>query len=174
MDHFALPGDPLTRALDEGRLHRNFQGYTETASADLVGNGLSAIGDVAGAFVQNQPSLGAYYDAIAAGRLATARGVRRTADDELRAHVIRRIMCDFALDERDVAARFGIDFDATFASELHELQELAAQGLVERTPGRLTLLPTGRVFVRNVARVFDARRRERAESPARIRLSTTA
>ncbi|HET6148900.1 MAG TPA: oxygen-independent coproporphyrinogen III oxidase [Polyangia bacterium] len=174
MDHFALPGDPLTRALDQGRLHRNFQGYTETSGTDLVGVGVSAIGDVAGAFVQNHRSLGGYHDAIAAGQLATERGVRRTADDELRAHVIRRIMCDFALDEREVSARFGIDFETTFAAELRELEELVAQGLVERAPGRLTLLPTGRVFVRNVASVFDARRRERSESPARVRLSTTA
>jgi len=174
MDHFALPHDDLARASAARRLHRNFMGYTTKPATDMVGLGVSAIGDVAGAFVQNQRALGAYYDAIGAGRLASERGVRRTADDELRAHVIRRIMCDFALDEREVSARFGIDFETTFAAELRELEELAAQGLVERVPGRLTLLPTGRLFVRNVARVFDARRRERGESPARVRLSTTA
>lgn len=173
MDHFARPDDSLTRALDERRLHRNFQGYTDTQSTDLVGVGLSAIGDVAGAFVQNQRSLAGYCDAIAAGRLATERGVRRTPEDELRAHVIRRIMCDFALDERAVSARFGIDFTTHFAGELRELEDLAAQGLVERSDGCLTLLPAGRIFVRNVASVFDARRRARAESPARVRLSTT-
>ena len=173
MDHFARPGDSLTRALDERRLHRNFQGYTDTHSTDLVGIGMSAIGDVAGAFVQNHRTLGGYFDAIAAGQLATERGVRRSAEDELRAHVIRRIMCDFALDERAVSALFGIDFAAVFARELRELEELAAQGLVERQGGCLTLLPAGRIFVRNVASVFDARRRTRAESPARVRLSTT-
>jgi oxygen-independent coproporphyrinogen-3 oxidase len=173
MDHFARPDDPLTRALDERRLHRNFQGYTETATSDLVGLGLSSIGDVAGAFAQNQRSLRAYYDAVAAGRLPTERGVRRTAEDELRAHVIRRIMCDFGLDEDEVSRRFGIDFTATFAGEIAELERLAVDGLVERAPGRLTLLPTGRVFVRNVASVFDSRRRARDRSPTRQRLSTT-
>ena len=173
MDHFARPDDPLTLALDQRRLHRNFQGYTETATSDLVGLGLSSIGDVAGAFAQNQRSLHAYYDDIAAGRLPTERGVRRTAEDELRAHVIRRIMCDFGLDEDEVSRRFGIDFTATFAGEIAELERLAADGLVERVPGRLTLSPTGRVFVRNVASVFDSRRRARDKSPTRQRLSMT-
>ena len=173
MDHFALPGDSLSRALDQRRLHRNFQGYTDAVTTDLVGLGLSAVGDVAGAFVQNQRSLGAYSDALSSGRLATERGVRRTSDDELRAYIIRRIMCDFSLDEEDVSARFGIDFASAFARELVELEGLAAEGLVQRGGGRLTLQPIGRIFVRNVAAVFDARRRTRTAAAQPARLSKT-
>jgi len=174
MDHFARPTDALARALDQRRLHRNFQGYTDTTTSDLVGLGLSAIGEVGGAFVQNQRSLPAYYAAIARGSLATERGVEQTADDELRGYVIRRILCDFALDEREVAARFDIDFPATFAPELRDLDALAADGFLRREDGRMTLLPIGRVLVRNVATVFDARRRARDTRDARTRFSTTA
>lgn len=165
IDHFALPGDPLCRALDDKRLHRNFQGYTTTSARDLIGLGLSAISDVGGAFVQNQRHLGPYHAALEAGRLPAERGIDRTPDDELRGHVIRRLMCDFELDVPEVEARFRIGFWSTFAAERPELERLAREGLVRLAADRVELTPLGCVFVRNVATVFDAHRR-RGRGPA--------
>ena len=159
LDHFALPGDDLARAAASGRLHRNFQGYTTTTTDTLVGLGLSAISDLPAGYAQSFRSLHAYLEAVDAGRLPTERGVLRTEDDRVRGEIIRRIMCRFALDLPEVEQTFKIDFRATFAQELGELERLSADGLVTAEETRIQLTPLGRVFVRNVASVFDAHRR---------------
>lgn len=156
MDHFAVPGDELVRARDEGRLHRNFQGYSSQAECDILGFGMSAIGDVGGAYVQNLKDIGAYQDAVAAGRLPVWRGYRATREDLLRRAVIQAVMCRDGLDFDAFAERFGVDFREHFAPELRRLETLEADGLVRLDGDGLRVTRTGRLLLRAVAMVFDA------------------
>lgn len=172
LDHFALPCDPLGRAAAAGTLHRNFQGYTTTTTDALVGLGLSAISDLPRGYFQNARTLAGYQGAVRAGSLATERGVLRTADDRLRGEVIRALMCRGRLDIAATERRFAIRFAETFAMELAELRRLEGEGLLRVGPEALELTPLGAVFVRNVARVFDAYRR--APAKAFNRFSMTA
>jgi oxygen-independent coproporphyrinogen-3 oxidase len=159
MDHFALPTDEMARALDVHSLHRNFMGYTVKSTSDLVGVGVSAIGDVHGAFVQNTKKLPEYYQAVDAGRFPIERGCELTEDDEIRRHVITELMCNVRLDVSDVERRFSIRFAEYFAPELALLTEgetsAAADGLVTVTAERIEVQPLGRMFVRNICMVFD-------------------
>lgn len=159
MDHFALPDDELVTAQRDGRLHRNFMGFTVSRADDLVGVGASAIGDVGGAYVQNHKRLRTYRDTVAAGTFPAERGYLRSRDDDIRRHVIGEILCNRAVSWDDVASRFGIEPREYFASALAaiaedpDLEELATVS----TDG-LTLTETGRYFPRNVAMAFDAYR----------------
>lgn len=167
MDHFALPGDELARASAEGRLHRNFMGYTTRPAPDMVGAGVSAIGDVAGAFAQNVKKLSTYYAALDGGRFPVERGYLLDADDHLRRHVITEIMCNFRLDVSRVEARFGIDFPRYFAAELAELREgPVAHGFLDLGPRALEVSEIGRLFVRNICMSFDRYRRGKARDQA--------
>ena len=158
MDHFAVPEDELARAVETRTLSRNFMGYTVKSAPDMIGVGVSAIGDVAGAYAQNQKKLPRYYDAIDKGSLPIEKGYRLSADDRLRRHVITQLMCNFHLDKRAVEKRFGIAFDQVFERELAELAApdgLIASGFVGASREALEVKPLGRLFVRNVAMVFD-------------------
>lgn len=156
MDHFALPHDELARAQAAGTLHRNFMGYTTRPAPDMLGVGVSAIGDVAGAFAQNTKKLSSYYAALDASRFPIERGYRLDADDKLRRHLITQLMCNFAVDTGELERRFGIDFARYFAAELDELRQgPAAHGFVDVAPERLQVTPLGRLFVRNLCMVFD-------------------
>ena len=163
MDHFALPDDPLARALADRTLTRNFQGYATGGAADLVGFGSSAISQVADGYAQNEHDLPAYRSAIEAGELATCRGVALTPDDLLRREVIFALMGSFRVDKAEVEARWGVDFDRRFAAELAALAPLADDGLVELSASALEVTPIGRLLVRNVAMAFDARLAARPE-----------
>ena len=167
MDHFALPEDEMARAARSRALHRNFMGYTVRPAPDMVGAGVSAIGDVAGAFAQNVKKLSTYYEALDAGRFPIERGYRLSADDQVRRHVITHLMCNFHIDGAEVSERFGIDFASYFARELEELREgPLVHGFLEMDGGRIDLTPTGRLFVRNVCMVFDRYLREKkGDSP---------
>jgi oxygen-independent coproporphyrinogen-3 oxidase len=156
MDHFARPDDELSRALDDGTLGRNFQGYTTHAGLDLYGFGISAIGQVGPTYAQNRKDLVSWREALDAGTIPVARGLRLSEDDVLRRAVIMELMCRFQLDRVALARRFGIDVDVYFADELERLHEMAADGLVTITPDVITVTPAGRLLVRNVAMVFDA------------------
>jgi len=156
MDHFARPDDELARAQDRGDLHRNFQGYSTRAGAEVVAFGVSGISQLDGAYAQNVKGFPAYYDRIENERLGTYRGYRLTPDDRLRRHVIMQLMCHFQLDKATIEDRFGIDFDTTFASALETLKPMEADGLVTLTPEAVHVRPPGRLLVRNVAMAFDA------------------
>jgi oxygen-independent coproporphyrinogen III oxidase len=163
MDHFALPGDEMARAAREGTLHRNFMGYTVRPAPDMVGLGVSAIGDVAGAFAQNTKKLSGYYAALGASRFPVERGYLLSADDHVRRRAITDLMCNARLDGDALASRFGIDFDLYFARELAELREGPVRDGFLRIEGRtLELTPVGRLFVRNVCMTFDAHLRAKA------------
>jgi oxygen-independent coproporphyrinogen III oxidase len=157
MDHFARPEDPLAQALRDRTLTRNFQGYTTCGHADLVGFGVSSIGEVGGGYAQNLKTVGEYSAAIQSDRFAVCRGLVISDEDALRRDVILRLMCHFGLDKRDVERQYGIeDFDRRFAGELAQLAPMAADGLVEIDRDRIEVTPLGRLLVRNIAMSFDA------------------
>ena len=162
MDHFALPTDELAVASAAGRLHRNFMGYTTRPAPDMLAAGVSGIGDVGGAFAQNTKKLSEYYAAIDAGRFPIERGYRLDRDDHVRRLVITSLMCNFRIDRRDVEARFGIEFATYFGQELGELSESAVpDGFVTIDEAAIEVTTLGRLFVRNVAMVFDRHLRTR-------------
>jgi oxygen-independent coproporphyrinogen III oxidase len=164
MDHFALPEDELSRAAQGHTLHRNFMGYTVQSARDMVAVGISGIGDVQGAYVQNGKKLPDYYEALVADRFPVERGFRLDADDLIRRAVITQIMCNSHLDFADVERRFGIDFHAYFARELAELsgpESPVEDGLLEIGADALQLTTRGRPFVRNVCMSFDRHLREK-------------
>ena len=154
-DHFALPDDALARAATTGRLHRNFQGYTDDPAEVLIGFGASAISALPQGYVQNAPHLAAYAQAIDAGGLAAARGVALDAEDRLRRAAIERLLCDFALDMGALCRRHGFDV-AALDDALGGLAALEEDGLVRRDGRCITVTPRGRRFVRHVAWCFDA------------------
>lgn len=158
MDHFALPADELAVAARERRLHRNFMGYTTRPAADSVALGVSAIGDVEGAFAQNHKTLARYYQALDAGQFPIERGYALTEDDRVRRYVITQLMCNFHVDLEQLCARFGVTAGEYFAAEFAALRAPGgplADGLVEIDEGALTVTPRGRLFVRNVCMAFD-------------------
>jgi len=150
LDHFALPDDELCIAAREGRLHRNFQGYTTDDADALIGIGASSIGKLPQGFVQNAPDMGHYARSISAGKFATVKGLALTDDDRLRAGVIERLMCDLAL---DLDAFGGV---ARFAGELAALEVLAAQGLLTIDGAKITITEAGRPYIRIAAAAFDS------------------
>jgi oxygen-independent coproporphyrinogen-3 oxidase len=165
MDHFALPEDPLAKALDAGTLQRNFQGYSTHGQCDLVGLGVSAISHVDDCYAQNERVLPDYYEAIEKGRLPVARGLALSEDDMLRAEIIQSVMCRNALDFDAIERRFSIDFEGRFARELALVDGLAADGLVTRAPRGFTVTPRGRLLLRVVAMAFDASFLKKGDRP---------
>ena len=157
MDHFALPSDALAVAARERTLKRNFMGYTTAPAEDSLGFGVSAIGELAGAFAQNTKKLTRYEEAVMAGVPPIERGFERSRDDVIRRDVIQSLMCTFHLDVRAVEQRHGIEFDAYFAAALAELDAGPVRhGFVRRTPEAIEVTQAGRLFVRNVCMAFDA------------------
>lgn len=167
MDHFALPEDALSKALDGGTLQRNFQGYSTHGQCDLVGLGMTAISQVDGCFAQNVRDLPGYYERLARGELAIARGLRLEPEDLLRADLIQRVMCRGRVDFAAVERRHGIDFGAHFGPELRDLARLAADGLVTLDEYGFTVTPRGRLLLRVVAMAFDASFRKLATPESR-------
>ncbi|MDP9902538.1 oxygen-independent coproporphyrinogen III oxidase [Variovorax ginsengisoli] len=155
MDHFALPGDPLAVAKRQGRLHRNFQGYSTQPDGDLVALGVSAIGRVGATYSQNAKTLEEYCDLIDQGRLPVVRGMALSRDDVLRRTVIMALMCQGHVDFESVELAHLVNFAQYFENELAVLAPLAAQGLVTLDGRSITVTPTGWFFVRGVAMVFD-------------------
>ncbi|MGB6006796.1 oxygen-independent coproporphyrinogen III oxidase [Castellaniella sp.] len=155
LDHFAKPDDELNRARLDRSLHRNFQGYTTRAECDLVGFGISAIGKIGDAYVQNHHSLNAYRAVLDRGELPTAKGFDLSPDDVIRREVIMTLMCSMPLDFAAFEDRHGRSFQACFADELARLQPYADAGLLEIDERGVRVQPRGRVFVRAFAMLFD-------------------
>jgi len=158
MDHFALPDDELSIAQDARTLWRNFQGYTIKAATDVIAFGITGISDVQGAYAQNIRPLPQYYRAISGGRFATVRGALLSDDDRRRRSVITDLMCNFWVD-------LGVDGLDYFQPELEDLLKLEREGLVTVRGPEVELTSLGRVFVRNVAMVFDAYLRRVENAP---------
>jgi oxygen-independent coproporphyrinogen-3 oxidase len=155
MDHFARPNDELAVAQRERTLHRNFQGYTTKAGADLYGMGVSAISGVSGSYAQNDRDVATYRGLIERRGIATMRGYRLTSDDLLRRTVINRILCHGVLVKSEIEREFGIDFDETFAPELERLVPFVEDGLVGLESDSIGTSLLGRIFIRNIAMIFD-------------------
>ncbi len=155
MDHFALPDDELAVAAREGRLHRNFMGYTVMPASDMVAVGISGIGEVQHAFFQNEKKLSRYYQALDEDRLPVQRGYLLDEDDVIRQHVIQEIMCNFRVAKADVSERFGVDFDDYFRDALARLDDVREAGFVVEDDDELRVTDRGRLFVRNVCMAFD-------------------
>ena len=156
MDHYILPGDELARAQHDGRLQRNFQGYSMHLADDLLGLGVSAISQLGDFYLANARDLDDYYRRIDAGELALTRGCEASGEDRLRRHVIMSLICELALDIGDCEARFGVDFQHHFRRELAALGELHADGLVVVGDRAIRVTEAGRPFLRNICMPFDA------------------
>lgn len=155
MDHFARPDDELAVAQREGRLQRNFQGYSTHGGCDLVGLGVSAIGSVGGCYYQNAHRVEEYLAALDDGRLPIVRGIELTDDDRLRRHVIGELICQFRLDFRAIDRAWDIRFEERFAPELAALAPMEADGLLAVDEGGIEVLPRGRPLIRNICMMFD-------------------
>ena len=162
MDHFAKADDELAVAQAQGRLQRNFQGYSTYPAADMLGLGVSAIGKVGPTYYQNRKTLDEYYAELDAGRLPVARGIELTQDDLVRRSVIQSLTCHFRVAIESIELAHLIDFRSYFAAELADLRRLALDGLVEIAPDWITVTSRGRLMVRAVCMVFDRYLRERA------------
>lgn len=162
MDHFAKPDDSLAVAQREGRLHRNFQGYTTHSDCDLVALGVSAIGQTDDAYFQNNHDLPAWETAIDNGELAIIKGVALTRDDRLRRWVIGQLICQFRLDRKQFAQMWQEDFDRYFADEMKRLAPMIADGLVTDDGNTLQVQPAGRLLIRAICQIFDLYRKEGA------------
>ncbi|MFL6828088.1 MAG: oxygen-independent coproporphyrinogen III oxidase [Bradyrhizobium sp.] len=154
-DHFALPTDSLAIAAAQGRLRRNFQGYTSDVARTLIGLGATSIGRTPQGYVQNASETGAWSRAVAAGKLPIARGHALLEQDKLRGHVIERIMCDGSVDLAAAGRAFGLAAN-WYAEEIPELLQLQQDGLVIYADPKLWLTPNGLPLARVVAAVFDA------------------
>jgi oxygen-independent coproporphyrinogen-3 oxidase len=155
MDHFALPHDSLAVAARQGRLHRNFQGYSTQPDCDLIALGISSISKVGPTYSQNVRTLDEYYDCLDRGELPTLRGIELTADDMLRRSVIQSLMCQFELSIEAIEETYLIEFRKYFAREMEALDILREHGLVEFDDQWITVTPRGRIMVRAVAMTFD-------------------
>jgi oxygen-independent coproporphyrinogen III oxidase len=155
MDHFALPDDSLAIAKREGRLHRNFQGYSTQPDCDLIALGVSAIGRVGSAYYQNAKTLPEYYESIEQGRLPVVRGYALDRDDELRRDTIMALMCQGRLEFERIEKAYGIVVPVYFERELAALRGMADAGLVELQERAIQVTPAGWFLIRAIAMVFD-------------------
>jgi oxygen-independent coproporphyrinogen-3 oxidase len=155
MDHFALPNDSLAVAKRQGRLHRNFQGYSTQPDCDLISLGVSAIGRVGATYSQNAKTLPEYSDALAQKEFPIVRGLALTRDDLMRRTVIMALMCQGRVDFESVDLAHLVNFREVFAMELEQLAPMAEMGLVEVSDQAIQVTAMGWFFVRAVAMVFD-------------------
>ncbi|MDP6968310.1 MAG: oxygen-independent coproporphyrinogen III oxidase [Gammaproteobacteria bacterium] len=158
LDHFAKADDELTQAWNQGKLQRDFQGYSVTESKAILGIGLSSVSQSPKAYRQNHKDLSAYEAALDAGQLPLSKGVTLTADDDIRRTVINRLMCQLELDFAALSKELNIDFTAYFASSLQDMQALIDDEIVALTDTGLVVTELGRLFLRNIAMQFDAYR----------------
>ena len=155
MDHFARPDDELAVAQRQGRLHRNFQGYSTQSECDLLAFGVSAIASIGPVYAQNHKIIDDYYDALDHDELPVMRGIELSADDVLRRAIIQALMCHFELSIESIEIAHLIRFDEYFAAELADLRGMEREGLLEISDGWITVKPAGRMLVRVIAMVFD-------------------
>ena len=163
MDHFAKPDDELAVAQRQGRLHRNFQGYSTHSDCDLIAVGVSSIGKVGPTYSQNFRELEPYYDALDNNILPIMRGMELNADDLVRRAIIQALMCHFEISKESFNIAYLIDFDQYFATEMKELAEYEKEGLLKLSPQWISVTPKGRMLIRNICMVFDKYLRTKQE-----------
>jgi oxygen-independent coproporphyrinogen-3 oxidase len=155
MDHFAKPEDELAVAQGQGRLQRNFQGYSTRAESELISCGVSAISAIGATYSQNEKTLEGYYAKIDDGKLPVTRGIKLDTDDLLRRIVIQKLMCNFELSISSMEQAYPIQFPQYFANELAQLQAFVDDGLLTIDQNWITVTPKGRLLIRNICMVFD-------------------
>jgi oxygen-independent coproporphyrinogen-3 oxidase len=155
LDHFARPEDELVRAQQNKTLWRNFQGYTTHKNSDILAFGASSISQTLDVYMQNEKNLKRYQERVAATGLAVERGLKLTRDDQIQREAITRVMCDLELDFAEFGSEWGIAFSDYFADALADLRPLADDGLVVLSPGKISVTPSGRLFLRNIGMCFD-------------------
>jgi oxygen-independent coproporphyrinogen-3 oxidase len=155
MDHFAKPGDELALSQQNRTLHRNFQGYTTKAGADLYGMGITAISGFQNAYAQNHRDIPSWEKAVDARGIATMRGYHLSNEDRLRRAVINRLLCHTVVIKDEISSEFSIDFDKYFEEELRGLQPFREDGLVLLDQNQIRATWLGRIFIRNLAMIFD-------------------
>ena len=155
MDHFVKPEDELAKFQQEGRLQRNFQGYSTCRSPDVIGMGVSAISSLGRCYAQNHKSLEEYYAAIDAGQLPVAKGLTLNAEDLLRRYVIMQLACNLRLSYVDLYDRFHVFFRRKFADAIPELEAMEREGIVTLMPDELRINDRGRLLLRNICMLFD-------------------
>jgi oxygen-independent coproporphyrinogen-3 oxidase len=164
MDHFAKPEDELFRAIEKGELHRNFQGYTTKGGADLVGVGLTSIGEGVDYYAQNTKEMNEYEEAIEAGRLPFERGIALNEDDKIRQFVIMELMSNFKLDIKRFEKLFNIEFKKYFADAIEALKPFEEDDLLTISDDFIECSQTGTLLIRNIAMPFDAYMKKHAAS----------
>jgi oxygen-independent coproporphyrinogen-3 oxidase len=156
MDHYVLPDDELAIAQNEGRLQRNFQGYSLQMADDLLGLGVSAISQIGDFYLQNDRELESYYQRVDGGNFPVTRGCRVSADDKLRRHIIMSLISELKLDIGECNRQFGIDFSRMFHRELDTLRSMSEDDLLEISEAEIAVKKRGRPFLRNICMPFDA------------------
>jgi len=164
MDHFAKPEDELFKAIEKGELHRNFQGYTTKGGADLIGVGLTSIGEGVDYYAQNFKDMPSYEAAIDAGKLPFERGVALNEDDMIRQYVIMELMSNFKLDIKRFEKLYNVNFKEYFADALEGLEPFVDDGLITIDDGKIECSETGTLLIRNIAMPFDAYMKRHASS----------
>ncbi len=164
MDHFAKPEDELFKAIETGELHRNFQGYTTKGGADLIGVGLTSIGEGVQYYAQNFKDMGEYETAIEAGKLPFERGVELSEDDMIRQYVIMELMSNFSLDIKRFEKEFNINFKEYFADAIVALAIFEQEDLLTITDDHIRCSETGTLLIRNISMPFDAYMNKHASS----------
>jgi oxygen-independent coproporphyrinogen III oxidase len=155
MDHFAKENDELAVSQRNRTLHRNFQGYTTKAGADLYGMGITAISGIQNCYAQNFRDIPAWEKAVEERGVATMRGYILSQDDIIRREVISRLLCHTVIVKDEISKQFGINFDEYFAPELEHLKAPQEDGLVVVNDKEIRTAWLGRIFIRNLAMVFD-------------------
>ncbi|MBD3609145.1 MAG: oxygen-independent coproporphyrinogen III oxidase [Gammaproteobacteria bacterium] len=155
MDHFAKPEDELAIAQSKGTLYRNFQGYSTHADCDMIGLGVTSIGQVANGYAQNVKTMDEYYQRIDANTLPVYRGYELNTDDILRREIITQLICHFSLNFSKINQQFGVEFVDYFSIELDELSSMAADGLLSVSAQKIQVAPAGKLLIRNICMVFD-------------------
>ena len=156
MDHFAKPDDELFKAIEKGELHRNFQGYTTKGGADLIGVGLTSIGEGVDSYNQNFKKMAEYEEAIDAGKLPFERGVVLSEDDLIRQYVIMELMSNFKLDIERFNKKFDVVFSEYFADAIEELKVFVDEELITMDEKHIACSETGTLLIRNISMPFDA------------------
>ncbi|MFK5975381.1 MAG: oxygen-independent coproporphyrinogen III oxidase [Sulfurovum sp.] len=164
MDHFAKPTDELFGAIEKGELHRNFQGYTTKGGANLIGIGLTSIGEGEKYYAQNTKDMKLYESRLDEGKLPFDRGVNLSDDDYLRKSVIMELMANFSIHTKRVEVEHNINFNEYFADAMEALQEFVEAGLVTITDDKISVSTTGTLLIRNIAMPFDAYMKKYAKS----------
>jgi oxygen-independent coproporphyrinogen-3 oxidase len=164
MDHFAKPDDSLAVAQRENKLYRNFQGYSTHADCDLIGLGMTSIGNVNDCYAQNQRTLADYNLKLENNQLAIAQGFTLSNDDKLRRTIISQLICHFELDLKLVEKNFNITFSDYFELELQLLDPFIEDGLLYIQKSKIHITPVGRLLIRNICMIFDRYLREKSQN----------